>query len=163
MNLIVAADSKWGIGKEGGLLANLPTDMKYFRDMTSGKVLVMGRKTLESMPGRKGLPNRINYVLTSKQSYEAEGCIVVNSPEELWAELSKYESDDIFLIGGAAVYNAFYKLCDRLYITKIDADLGADTFIVNMAEDKDFKLESESAPVTENGLTYRFTTYTRAE
>ena len=159
VNLIVAVDRKWGIGRDGGLLASLPTDMKYFRKMTSGKVVVMGRKTLESMPGRKGLPNRTNYVLTSNPSYEADGCIIVNTPEELWTELAKHDTDDVFLIGGAAIYNAFYKLCDRLYITKIDADLCADTFIVNMAEDTDFELETESEPVDENGLSFRFTVY----
>ena len=72
MNLIVAADRKWGIGRDGGLLASLPTDMKYFKDHTMGKVVVMGRKTLESMPGRKGLPGRTNIVLTSDPGFSAE-------------------------------------------------------------------------------------------
>ena len=75
MNLIVAADRNWGIGKDNGLLASLPTDMKYFREHTQGKVVVMGRKTLESMPGGKPLPNRVNYVLTANPDYQAEGCI----------------------------------------------------------------------------------------
>ncbi|MBP3895001.1 MAG: dihydrofolate reductase, partial [Mogibacterium sp.] len=65
MNLIVAADNKWGIGRDGGLLCHLPSDMKYFREKTKGKVVVMGRKTFESLPGGKGLPDRINYVLTT--------------------------------------------------------------------------------------------------
>lgn len=159
MNLIVAADSKWGIGKNGGLLANLPTDMAYFKDHTMGKVVVMGRKTLESLPGAKGLKGRINYVLTSNPKFKAKNCNVIHSDDELWEALSMHNDDDVFLIGGAAIYNSMYKSCDRLYVTKIDADLDADTFITNFDEDSDFEIKSESEPVTENGITYRFRVY----
>lgn len=161
MNLIVAADNKWGIGRDGGLLASIPTDMKYFKDHTTGKVVVMGRKTLESMPGKRGLPKRTNYVLTTNPDYEAERCIVVNSEAELWEELSRYDPDEVFLIGGAALYNKFYRMCDRLYVTKMDADLNADTFIVNFDEDSDYAVVSESEPVSENGITFRFVVYER--
>lgn len=159
MNLIAAADSKWGIGRDGGLLASIPTDMKYFRDHTMGRVVVMGRGTLESMPGKKGLPGRTNYVLTSDRDFTAERCVTVCSIDELREELSKYDPDDVFLIGGATLYNSLYRECDRLYVTKIDADLDADTFITDFDEDPDFEIESESDPVHENGLTYRFTVY----
>ena len=159
MDLIVAADNKWGIGKDGGLLAHLPSDLKYFKEHTTGKVVVMGRKTLESLPGKKGLPNRTNYVLTGNPDYRAERCIVVNSEDELLEELSKYDADDVMLIGGGAMYNKYYKLCNRLYVTKMDAELGADTFIVNFDEDPDFEMTSESEPVSENGVTFRFTVY----
>ena len=161
MNLIVAADKKWGIGRDGGLLASIPTDMKYFREHTTGKVVVMGRKTLESMPGKRALPKRINYVLTTNPDYEAERCKVVNSEEDLWEELSQFEPDDIFLIGGASLYNRFYKYCSKLYITKMEGDLNADAFIVNIDEDEDYSLVSESEPVTENGITFRFVVYER--
>ena len=144
MNLIAAADSKWGIGRDGGLLASIPTDMRYFRDHTMGKVVVMGRRTLESMPGKKGLPGRINFVLTSNPDFRAERCTVVNGIEELREEIAKYDPDDVFLIGGATLYNRLYRECDRLYVTKIDADLGADTFITDFDKDPDFEIESES-------------------
>ena len=161
MNLIVAADRKWGIGKNGGLLADLPTDMQYFREHTEGKAVVMGRKTLESLPGRKGLPKRVNYVLTTNPDFKAERCIAVHSEDELWDALSRYEPDDVWLIGGASLFNWFYSMCERLYVTKIDADLDADTFIENFDEDPDFEIISESEPVTENGITYRFRVYQR--
>lgn len=159
MNLIVAADRKWGIGRDGGLLADLPGDMKFFRETTSGKVVVMGRKTLETLPGAKGLPNRINYVVTRNPKFKAENCSVVHSEDELWEALSMHKDEDVFIIGGAEIYNRFYKSCDRLYVTKIDADLDADTFIENFDEDEDFIIVHESNPITENGITYRFTTY----
>ena len=159
MNLIVAADSKWGIGKDGGLLASIPTDMKYFKEHTMGKAVVMGRRTLESMPGKKGLPGRVNYVLTSDPDYEAERCITLNSVDDLRRELMRYEPDDVWLIGGSTLYNSLYRECGRLYVTKIDADLDADTFITDFDSDPDFVIVSESGPVTENGLTYRFVVY----
>ena len=159
MDLIVAADKNWGIGKDGGLLAHLPADLKYFKEHTTGKVVVMGRKTLESLPGKRGLPNRTNYVLTTDPDYEAERCRIVNSEDELFEELSKYDPQEVMLIGGGAMYNKYYKLCDRLYVTKMDAVLGADTFIKDLDEDADFEIISESEPVTENGVTFRFTVY----
>lgn len=161
MNLIVAVDKKWGIGKNNSLLANIPGDMKYFKEHTMGKVVVMGRKTLESMPGSKGLPNRTNYVLTSNKNYQAERAIVVNSEEELFETLKQYDAEDVYLIGGASMYNKYYKLCDKLYITKMQADLGADAFIVNIDEDENYKIVSESEDMTENGITYRFLVYER--
>ncbi len=161
MNLIVAVDNKWGIGKDNGLLAHLPGDMAYFKERTMGKTVVMGRRTLESMPGRRGLPGRTNYVLTSNPEFAAERCEVFNTEEAMLEAIKEREPDDVFLIGGAKMYNKYYKLCDRLYITKIDADLNADTFIVNIDEDEDYQVVSESEPVTENGVTYRFLVYER--
>ena len=138
-------------------------EVVYFREHTGNRVVVMGRRTLESLPGKKGLPKRVNFVLTSNADFEAERCTVVHSEDELWEALSKYEPDEVFLIGGATLYNRFYKYCDKLYVTKIDADLGADTFIVDFDKDPDFEIISESEPVTENGLTYRFVIYKKKD
>lgn len=161
MNLIVAVDKKWGIGRENNLLASLPGDMKYFREHTTGKVVVMGRKTLESMPGMKPLPKRTNIVMTRNTDYEVDGAIVVHDEKELFAEIKKYDAEEVFLIGGASMYNKYYKICDKLYITKINADLNADTFITNIDEDDEFVISSESEPMTENGIEYRFLVYER--
>ena len=161
MNMIVAVDRNWGIGKDNHLLASIPTDMKYFREHTMGKVVVMGRKTLESMPGGKGLPGRTNYVLTANTEYEAEGCNIVHGEYELFDAISHYDPDDVYLIGGASLYNRFYKYCSKLYITKMDADLGADAFITNIDEDDNYEVISESEPVTENGVTFRFVVYSK--
>lgn len=159
MKMIVAVDNKWGIGCNNCLLISIPKDMQYFKEHTLDKVVVMGRKTLESMPGSKGLPKRINIVLTTNKNYEADQCIVVHSEEEMFDEIARYNPDDVYLIGGASMYNKYYKHCDRLYITKIDADLNADTFIINVDEDDDYDMVSESEPIAENGVTYRFCVY----
>ena len=159
MNLIVAVDAKWGIGKDGGLLASIPGDMKYFRETTTGKVVVMGRKTLESMPGHKGLPKRVNYVMTGHRDFEAPGCIIVNTEEELLEELGKYDRDDVFIIGGESIYRRFYKRCDKCYITKMEADLGADRSMPDLDEDPDFEVTWKSEPHEENGIRYTFYLY----
>lgn len=163
MNLIAAVDEKWGIGRDNGLLASIPGDMKFFKNKTTGKVVVMGRKTLESMPKKRGLPNRINYVLTSRKDFEAERCVTVNSEEELFEELKKYDTDDVFIIGGESIYRRFYGMCDRCWITKMQADLGADRFMVDLDEDPSFELKEQSDVMSENGIDYRFCLYEKVK
>jgi len=161
MNLIVAVDEKWGIGCGGALLADIPGDMQYFKEKTMNKVVVMGRKTLESMPKRRGLPKRVNYVLTSRPDFEAERCITVHSEEELKREIARYDPDDVFIIGGESIYRRFYEQCDRLYVTKMHADLGADRFMVNLDEDDRFFVAGQSEMQHENGIDYQFLVYER--
>ncbi len=161
MNLIVAVDEEWGIGCGGQLLANIPGDMKYFKETTMDKVVIMGRKTLESLPNKRGLPKRVNYVLTSNEEFEAERCITVNSEEELLHELEQYDSNQVFIIGGESIYRHFYQRCEKLYITKMHAKLGADRFMVNLDEDPEFHVTWESELHEENGIEYQFLIYER--
>jgi len=93
MNLIVAVDENWGIGKDNELLCRISADMKNFRAVTMGHVLVLGRKTLESFPGKKPLPKRTHIVLTANKAYEAEGVILCHSLEELPVVLADYEDE----------------------------------------------------------------------
>ena len=118
MNLIVAVDENWGIGKDNELLCRISADMKNFRAVTMGHVLVLGRKTLESFPGKKPLPKRTHIVLTANKAYEAEGVILCHSLEELPAVLADYEDDDIFVIGGGSIYEQLLPQCKKAYITK---------------------------------------------
>ena len=92
MKLIAAIDSNWNIGKDGALLVHIPQDMKFFREKTMGKVVVMGRKTLESFPGKKPLKGRTNIVLTTSSGYEAEGALIVHSLSELEEAVAGYDS-----------------------------------------------------------------------
>ena len=161
MNLIVAVDKNWGIGKDGKLLANLPGDMKNFREKTQGKTVVMGRSTLESLPGGKPLPNRTNIVLTHNQDFKREGCIIVHDMQELLEELNNYHSEDVMIMGGASVYNELIPYCDALYITKIDYEFDADTHIKNVDELPGFKVVWQSDVMEDNGYQYRFLEYRR--
>ncbi len=159
MKLIVAAAINWAIGYQGGLLFNLPDDMKFFKETTLDKVVVMGRKTLLSFPGGKPLRNRINIVLTRDKDFCEEGCIAVNSFDELFKELKKYKEDDIFVIGGGNIYNALYPYCSDALITKVDAIVNADTFLHNFDEDQDWYLSYASEIHENNGHKFTFNTY----
>ena len=119
MDLIVAVDAKWGIGKDGDLLHPISADLKYFRQKTTGNVLVMGRKTLESFPNKKPLPNRVNIVLTNNKNYEAEGVVLCHGIDELPAVLKDYTDKQIFVAGGGTIYEQLLPQCETAYVTKI--------------------------------------------
>ena len=120
----------------------------------------MGRKTLESLPGGKPLPNRTNIVL-SESLAEAEGYTVCKNREELDAELKKYDTNDVFIIGGAKVYNDMIPECTDFYLTFMYADFGADKFITDIPKISGVKKVWESEMITENGVNYRFTHFRR--
>lgn len=159
MNLIAAAAKDWGIGKDNGLLFRLPQDMKFFRETTAGKVVVLGRKTLESFPNQKPLPNRTNIVLTQNPDYTAEGVILCHNEQELFLALSAYKPEDVFLCGGAAIYRLLLPYCKKAYITKVDATADAEHFLPNLDETPCWVLRESSAPILDNGYTITFTTY----
>ena len=118
MNLIVAVDSNWAIGKENKLLVSIPQDMKFFRETTKGKVVAMGRKTLESFPGGQPLKNRVNVVLTTDKNYKVKDTVIVHTIEEMVDELKKYDSEDIFVIGGESIYRQCFRIVQKHIITK---------------------------------------------
>ncbi len=159
MNLILSADNNWAIGKDNKLLVRIPADMKFFRETT--KVVVMGRKTLESFPNGLPLKNRINIVLTKNLSYQVKDAIVVHSKEELDQELKKYNSDDIYVIGGGSVYEMLLKECDIAHVTKINYTYEADTFFPNLDEDPDWEIVADSEEQTYFDLEYYFLKYQR--
>lgn len=161
MNLIVAVDDKWGIGKDNGLLCHIPKDLAFFKEKTLNKVVVMGRSTLETLPGGKPLKNRINIVLTRKKDFQIEGATVVHDMEELMEECNKYPADDVMIIGGASVYNELMESCDVLYVTKIHGDFNADAFIKNMDNLPQFKVVNESETVEDNGYKLQWVEYRR--
>ena len=161
MNLIVAADKNWAIGHENKLLVSIPADMKFFREMTTGKVVVMGRKTLESFPGGLPLKNRINVVLTKNKDYHVKDAVVVHSVEEALEELEKYDTKDVYAIGGDTVYRQMLPYCDTAHVTKIDHAYEADTYFPNLDEDKEWELTADSEEQTYFDLEYRFLLYKR--
>lgn len=161
MKLILAADENWAIGYEGGLLCHLPGDLKYFKERTAGKTVVMGRPTLESLPGAKPLPKRDNIVLTSRQDYQVPGASVAHSEEELAGLLAGKDPDDVFIIGGGQVYRDFLDRCDTCYITKIFDQFPADTWFVNLDEREEFSIVWRSEIQEEKGIRYQFLEYRR--
>lgn len=163
MNLIAAADKNWAIGYKNKLLVSIPSDMKFFRETTTEKVIVMGRKTLESFPNGMPLKNRTNIVLTANADYCVKDAIIVHNLEELQKELGKYNSEDIYVIGGESVYRQLLPYCKTAYITKINHAFQADTYFPNLDEMKDWKLTQESEEQTCFDLEYVFTKYEHNE
>lgn len=159
MKLIVAAGKNWEIGKENQLLCHLPGDLKYFKERTQGKTVIMGRKTLESLPGGKPLPKRRNIVLTTDSSFEKEGCEIAHSIDEI-LELIGNDSEAM-VMGGGTVYRQLLPYCESCYITKIDKSFNADTYFPDLDSDDDFELVWQSDVNRENDIEYVFTEYKR--
>ncbi len=160
MNAIVVVDENWNIGREGGLLVHLPGDLKYFKKRTYGKTVVIGRKTLESFPGKKPLPGRRNIVLTRQADYRADGCDICRSREAVM-ELLGEQTGDVFIAGGESVYRAFLDDCDTIFLTKIYAAFDADRSFPDLDQDGAFSIVWESDVQEENGISYQFFEYVR--
>lgn len=161
MNIIVAVDKNWSIGNQGQLLVSMPEDKKLFRDETMGKVIVMGRKTLESLPGKQPLYGRTNIVLTRNPDYKAKGAVVCHSLSEAMAELGKYPEKDCFIIGGQSVYEQFLPYCNTAHVTYIDYMYSADTYFSNLDQDPSWEMTAESDEQTYFDLCYTFRMYQR--
>lgn len=158
MKAILHADKEWGIGKKNGLMFSIPADMKFFRETTTGNVVVMGSNTLKSFPGGNPLKNRTNIVLYP-DGEKRDDCIVVGSLDELFAELKKYDPEKIYVIGGAMMYKTLLPYCTEVLVTKVDAVGGADAYFENLDENPNFELVYESDPIVTNGYQIKFTTY----
>ena len=161
MKCIAAVDRNWAIGKNNKLLISIPADMRFFRDHTVGKVVIMGRATLQSFPGAKPLKNRINIVVTRDPKFYVPDAIIVHSVKEAADAAAVYPADDVYVIGGASIYRQFLPLCDTAYITKIDYAYDADTYFPNLDSDPEWELASESEEQTYYDLAYTFTEYRR--
>ena len=154
MNFIVAVDKNYAIGKNGTLIYSLPSDLAYFKKVTSGKIVVMGDRTFLSLP-KHPLPNRTNIVMTLTDE-TFEGAITVRSVDELKNIIKNYNTDDVFVIGGASIYNLLMDYCRFAYITKIEASEPADTFINNIEKTENWQLISSTEIQTENGIDFKF-------
>ena len=161
MKAILSADKNWGIGYQNRLLARIPSDMKFFRETTTGNVVVMGRKTLESFPNGMPLKNRTNIVLTGNPEYDVKDAVIVHSQEELLEELKKYDTDHVYIIGGESVYRMMLPYCDTVYVTKIDRAFQADTFFPDLDEMDEWVMTEESEEQTCFDLEFTFTMYER--
>lgn len=161
MNLIVAVDNNWAIGLGGGLLVRIPNDHKNFRQETMGKVVVLGRKTLETFPQGMPLGGRTNIILSTDTEYKVKDACVVHSKEELLEELKKYNDNEVYIIGGASVYDMMLPYCDVAYVTKIDHNYEADAYFPNLDSMEDWELTCEGEEQTYFDIAYQFLKYER--
>ncbi len=154
---IVAADRNWGIGKGNRLLCHLPGDLRYFKEKTIGKRILIGRKTLDSFPGGRPLPGRENIVLSRDPSFAREGCTLCRSIEE-----ARRLTGDVIVCGGESVYRAMLPWVDTVYVTKIDEAFDADRYFPDLDADPAFEIDWQAEEsCEENGIRYRFVRYKR--
>ena len=158
MELIVNVTENWGIGFENRLLVSISADLRRFKALTTGHTVVMGRRTLQSLPGGKGLPNRRNLVLSRRPDYAPENAEAVTSVEALL----RAAGEDAFVIGGQQVYEQLLPHCERVHVTKVLADAPADTFFPNLDEDPAWRIASVSDVLTESGISFQYVEYCRA-
>lgn len=158
MNVIVAVDEKWGIGRNNDLLFRLKKDMRHFRAKTLNKVVAMGSNTLESLPGGRPLASRVNVVLRPGGP-KRDDCVVCEDLNEVFETLAKYPSDDVFVIGGAMFYRTMLPYCDTAYVTKVARDGRAEVFFENLDELENWACVDEGETTDDGGCAIRFATY----
>lgn len=158
MELIVAVYDDWGIGADGTQPVALSADRKFFREITRGAMVIVGRRTIADFPGQKPLPGRVNVALT-RSNAEIPGFTVCNSPEAA-AELAK-TADRAMVIGGGSVYRQMLPLCDTAYVTKVHCTPESDTYFPNLDEDADWCLAEVLQSGEENGISYEMCLYKR--
>ncbi len=159
MKIIVAVDKNWGIGNKNKLLVSIPDDMKFFRETTTGNVVIMGKNTLKSFPNGRPLKNRVNIVLTSDENFTAGDAIIVHSVEEAVEEAKKYADRELYVIGGASIYEQMLDYCDTAYVTYIDYSYEADCYFPNLDNKQEWKLTEESEEQTYFDVEYYFRKY----
>ena len=161
MNLIVAVDENWAIGNKNELLISIPADHKFFRQETTGKVVVLGRKTLETFPQGLPLKNRTNIIMSTNKAYQVKDAVVVHDVEELLEELKKYDTEDVYIVGGESVYRQWLPYCDVAHVTKIDHAYAADAYFPNLDEMPEWQITADSEEQTYFDITYHFLKYER--
>jgi len=169
MNLVVAVDKEWGIGNKGDLLARVKDDLRNFKTITDGKIVILGSNTLSTFPGGRVLKNRTNIVLNWDLDYAPTGAVVVHSLDELFEELKKYDTDDVFVIGGASMYKQLLPYCQKAYVTKFDKSFEKDVYVPNLDQSDEWRMTWKSEPYSygppecdeKDGFEYYFTVYER--
>ena len=158
MDLIVNVCENWGIGKDGNLLVSISADLKRFRQLTTGKTVILGRKTLSTFPGGRPLKNRTNLIL-SRSTAEVDGAEVLPDLAALFARLRDCELDQVSVIGGASVYRSLLPYCDTAYITKTLLSPEADTFFPNLDEMENWSVREAGDVLEENGVRFQYLDY----
>lgn len=161
MNLIVAVDENWAIGNKNELLISIPADHKFFRQETTGKVVVLGRKTLETFHQGLPLKNRTNIILSANPSYHVKDAVVVHSVEELLKEVEQYNTEDVYIVGGESIYTQMLPYCDVAHVTKIDHGYEADAYFPNLDKEPEWQITADSEEHTYFDITYHFLKYER--
>lgn len=163
MNLIVAVDENWAIGNKNELLISIPADHKFFRQETTGKVVILGRKTLETFPQGLPLKNRTNIIMSTNKDYQVKDAVVVHDLDELLSQIEKYDTEDVYVVGGESVYRLLLPYCDTAHVTKIDHAYEADAYFPDLDAMPEWKITADSEEQTYFDITYHFLKYERVK
>lgn len=165
MILIFAVDNNWNIGLNGGMLTEIREDLKRFKSITEGNIVIMGRRTLEAIPGHRPLPGRMNILVTRNEKYKDKGFYIIDDLDKLDGLLKELNPDnkmEVFVTGGGSLVSQLLPACNKAYITKILKSFpNADTSIANLDREKDWKIVKESKIYEENNLLYKYVDYIR--
>jgi len=159
MNIIAAVNTDWGIGYKGKQTIIIPEDRRFFKKMTLGGTLIVGRKTFEDLPD--SLPSRKIIVLTGDKNFKHSGVIAVHSIEEVRKAIECDNSEKVFVAGGASVYGQLIDYCKTAYITRIQAVTRSDAYLIRIDELKNWSLEHKGAVNDFGAIKYTFDTYRR--
>lgn len=159
MNAIVAVDERWGIGQNGELLVRISADLRRFKTLTTGHAVILGRKTLQTFPSGKPLPNRENLIMSTTMAAAPEGSAVCRTLDEALARAP----EDAFVIGGETVYRELLPYCGKVYVTKIHKTFAADAFFPNLDALDGWKVTETEGPLEENGVSFSYVTYERED
>ena len=161
MNILVTVDERWGIGNYDKLLVQIPKNQKLFMEETAGKVVVVGRKALQTFPQGMPLQGRTTIVLSKKSDLKIKGATVLSSVEALLKELKKYPDKDIYVAGGESVYEQLLPYCNVVHVTKINRAYAANKYFPNLDKDPEWKITAESDEQTYFDIAYEFLKYER--
>lgn len=161
MNIVVSVDKNWAIGNDGNLLYRIHEDLRRFKELTFGKVVVYGRKTLSTFPNQEPLKNRINIILTKDKDFKIPNAWIVHSIKELLVLCANFKSENIYVIGGQSVYEQCIQYCDTAYVTMINSERVADAFFPNLLMNEEWVLKDNSADKHEGKFKYTFLTFKR--
>lgn len=159
MELIVNVTENWGIGFENRLLVSISADLRRFRQLTEGKTVILGRKTLATFPGGRPLKNRVNLVLTTDPSFAAGDAVIVPSEQALFQALRQYPRDSLCVIGGASVYRLLLDYCDTARVTRTFVRPEADAFFPDLDARENWRAATHSEIQEENGLRFQYIDY----
>ncbi|MFI3254598.1 MAG: dihydrofolate reductase [Eubacteriales bacterium] len=157
MKAIVLVDQNWGIGNEGKQNVFITEDLKRFKEFTTGNTIILGRKTLDTFPSKKPLPNRRNIILSRNPEYTISGAEVFSSVEETLAALSPNEM--VYVVGGASIYQAFLPYCTEALVTKVEGNYPADCYFPSLDDKEDWTLRDKSNRKEDLSIFYRYCLY----
>ena len=167
MILMLTADENWNIGLKGKMLVDLEEDLTRFREKTTGNIVIMGRKTLEAIPGGQALPDRINLVMTRDKDFKQEGIITINSIDELFETIEELNEDkerEVFVTGGESIVRQLLKYCTKAYVTRILVSFpDHDTSIPNLDKLGQWERVWEGEKIRQEDIEYKYVNYVRVK